>query len=84
MLKNTINNENMKISDLIDIEKLEYKWDVIDTIPEFAELKTCEQNPKWHSEGDAYKHTRLVCQAALDYVKNDYQNYDLGNNDINK
>lgn len=72
----------MKISDLIDIEKLEYKWDVIDTIPEFAELKTCEQNPKWHSEGDAYKHTRLVCQAALDYVKNEFQNYDLGNNDI--
>ena len=72
----------MKIIDLIDIEKLEYRWDVIETIPEFAELKTCEQNPKWHSEGDAYKPTRLVCQAALDYVKNEYQNYDLGIYDI--
>ena len=68
----------MKISDLIDIEKLEYKWDIIETIPEFAVLKTCEQNPKWHSEGNAYKHTKLVCQEALDYVKNDYLACDLG------
>lgn len=61
----------MKITNLIDIENLEYKWDVIETIPEFAILKTCEQNPKWHSEGNAWNHTKLVCQAALDYC-NDY------------
>ena len=67
----------MKIIDLIDTEKLEYKWDVIETIPEFAVLKTCEQNPKWHSEGNAYKHTKLVCQEALDYVKSDYLACDL-------
>lgn len=67
----------MKISDLIDIEKLEYKWNVIELIPEFAVLKTCEQNPKWHSEGNAYKHTKSVCQEALDYVKNDYLVCDL-------
>lgn len=72
----------MKISDLIDIDKLEYKWDVIDTIPEFAVLKTCEQNPKWHSCGNVWNHLKLVCQAALDYVKNEFQNYDLANNDI--
>ena len=61
----------MKITNLIDIENLEYKWYVIETIPEFAILKTCEQNPKWHSEGNAWNHTKLVCQAALDYC-NDY------------
>ena len=31
----------MKIIDLIDTEKLEYKWSVIELIPEFAVLKTC-------------------------------------------
>lgn len=71
----------MKISDLIDIEKLEYRWDIIEVIPEFAVLKTCEQNPKWHSCGNVWNHLKLVCQEALDYVKNDYQNYDTGNND---
>lgn len=72
----------MKISDLIDIEKLEYRWDIIEVIPEFAVLKTCEQNPKWHSCGNVWNHLKLVCQAALDYIKNEYQNYDLGKNDI--
>ena len=64
----------MKISDLIDIEKLEYKWDVIELIPEFAILKTCEQNPKWHSCGNVWNHLKLVCQAALDYCA-DYKHY---------
>ena len=44
----------MKIIDLIDTEKLEYKWDIIETIPEFAVLKTCEQNPKWKTCGKAH------------------------------
>ena len=57
----------MKFNDLFDIEKFEYKWDYIETIPEFAVLKTCEQNPKWHSEGDSMAHTKLVCQAAINY-----------------
>ena len=50
----------MKISDLIDIEKLEYRWDIIELITEFAVLKTCEQNPKWHSCGNVWNHLKLV------------------------
>lgn len=65
----------MKISDLINIEKLEYRWDIIEAIPEFAVLKTCEQNPKWHSYGNVWNHLKLVCQAALDYCA-DYM-YDI-------
>ena len=65
----------MKFEDFFDLEKFEYKWDYIETIPEFAILKTCEQNPKWHSEGSAWNHTKLVCQAALDYCA-DYM-YDV-------
>lgn len=71
----------MKIIDLIDIEKLEYKWDVIENLPDFALLKTCEQNPKWHSEGNVWNHLKLTCQAALDYVNNNSCNHDLGEKD---
>lgn len=60
----------MKASELIDFKKGNmflygvYKWDVIESIPEFAKLKECKQNPKWHGEGNAWEHTRLVCEAA--------------------
>ena len=32
-------------------------WNYVMTIPEFQKLKECEQNPKWHSEGNALEHT---------------------------
>jgi predicted kinase len=35
-------------------------WDFLNTIPEFAILKKCEQNPKWHSEGNVENHTKLA------------------------
>lgn len=54
----------MLLTDLIDFKNCEYKWDVIENIPEFSELKKCEQNPKWHSEGNAWKHTKKVCEQA--------------------
>jgi putative nucleotidyltransferase with HDIG domain len=60
----------MKFEDFFDIEKFVYNWDYIESVPEFAILKECEQNPKWHSEGNAWNHTKLVCQAALDYCAN--------------
>jgi regulatory protein YycH of two-component signal transduction system YycFG len=56
---------NMKIKDFfkkngkIDIEYL-------NTIPEFAKLIECEQNPKWHNEGNVMNHTLL----ALKNLKN--------------
>lgn len=55
----------MIIKDLIDVEKMSYNWDYIDTIPEFNALKSCEQSPKWHSEGNAWKHTQMVCSEAV-------------------
>ena len=59
----------MKINDLFDINNLEYKWDVIESIPEFAKLKECQQNPKYHAEGNAWIHTKAVCDAATRYFK---------------
>jgi putative nucleotidyltransferase with HDIG domain len=54
----------MILSDLIDFENFKYKWNIIENISEFAELKICEQNPKWHSEGNAWNHTKKVCEQA--------------------
>lgn len=48
--------------------KIEFRWNNIEKIPEFEKLKKCEQNPKWHSEGDAFKHTKLVCKYAVEHV----------------
>ena len=55
----------MRINDIIDIKPLTYHWDVIESIPEFAKLKECEQSVKWHSEGNAWEHTKLVCAEAI-------------------
>ena len=44
---------------------IEYNWDFIEKIPEFSILETCEQNPKWHSEGNVMNHTKLVCKEAI-------------------
>ena len=51
------------IGDTIDLN-----WDFINKIPEFAKLKDCQQNPKWHSEGDAFKHTMKCLDAARSRV----------------
>ena len=47
----------------VENEQLFYDWKKIEKIPEFAVLKKCEQNPRWHSEGNSWNHTRLVCEA---------------------
>ena len=33
-------------------------------LPEIEDLKGTKQNPKWHSEGDAYRHTLMVLKEA--------------------
>lgn len=48
------------------------KWDYVETIPEFAKLKECEQNPKWHGEGNAWQHTVKCVEAAQKLIKEDY------------
>ena len=48
--------------------KIEFRWNNIEKISEFEKLKKCEQNPKWHSEGDAFKHVKLVCKYAVEHV----------------
>lgn len=39
-------------------------WKYVETIPEFAKLKECEQNPRWHGEGNAWIHTVKCVEAA--------------------
>ena len=38
----------------------EINWGFIESFPEIARLKECQQNPRWHSEGDAWAHTKLA------------------------
>ena len=56
----------MKIDDYIDFDTRTYKWDAIEKVPEFAKLKECKQNPKWHKEGTAWEHTKRVCDSVLE------------------
>jgi putative nucleotidyltransferase with HDIG domain len=66
----------MRISDLIDVKTLTYHWDAIESIPEFAKLKECEQSVRWHSEGNAWEHTKLVCAEAINIcVKERYDEH---------
>ena len=54
----------MRIKDLVDVKNFKYNWEYIETIPEFAKLKECEQSTKWHGEGNVWIHTQRVCEEA--------------------
>ena len=60
----------MKASDLIDFTNCSINWEAVELVPEFAALKNCEQNPKWHSEGDSMTHTMKVCDVVIDMIRN--------------
>lgn len=59
----------MKINKLIDFDRMEYHWEIIKKIPEFKKLSQCQQNPKWHKEGDCLIHTIMTCNAAIEQCK---------------
>lgn len=46
-------------------------WEYLETIPEFAKLGECQQNPKWHSEGTALQHTKLAYDKLMSEVFKD-------------
>ena len=46
-------------------------WDYVMTLPEFQQLEKCEQNPHWHSEGNALAHTKLCVEAAYKLLESD-------------
>ena len=50
---------------------------VLETNKFFLKLKECEQNPKWHSEGNAFNHTLMVYNAMVEKLKDDtyYDDY---------
>lgn len=39
----------------------------------FEDMKTCKQNPKFHSEGDVYEHTKLVMKAMMKLLNEDLE-----------
>lgn len=50
-------------------------WEFINSIPEFSRLHNCEQNPVWHSEGNAFKHTQLAYEKLEKEVFKDVNLY---------
>lgn len=58
----------MKIKDFFKKDgKLNIEY--LKTIPEIAKLSECEQNPKWHSEGNVLNHTLLAIEKFEEYIK---------------
>lgn len=57
-----------EVNGVKDINSIQAVWKKIEKIPEFAVLKTCKQSPKWHGEGDAFRHTQCVVEEAIKYM----------------
>lgn len=48
------------------LEKTEYCFEeTLKEIPILEQLKGVPQNPVWHGEGDAFIHTKMVCEALI-------------------
>ena len=53
-----------------DLSDVSCNWEYVYSLPEFAVLKTCRQNPKWHSEGEfVSSHVEGVVEEAVKYVR---------------
>lgn len=65
----------MKCKEFFD-EKGRINWGFVKTIPEFAKLEETKQSTKWHSEGDAFQHTKYVCWAMEDILERENINKD--------
>lgn len=55
-------------------------WEFLNSIPEFEKLNHCEQNPKWHSEGNVMEHTKLSIKKFENEVLN-LERYNWYNDD---
>ena len=66
-----------KIFEKYITDDLQVNWEYVETIPEFAKLKDCQQNPKWHSEGTAWVHTVKCVEAAQHLLLHEYKNISL-------
>lgn len=63
----------MLIKDFINVDKAGYpvsiNWGTVKSVPQFAALEFCEQNPVWHKEGNAFVHTRQVVTAMYNLIE---------------
>lgn len=54
------------------IWKIEYNWEKIWKIDDFSKMESCQQNPKYHKEGNVKEHTIKVCEEALKICDSEY------------
>lgn len=50
-----------------------------DNIPEFNQLKGCQQPERWHMEGDAYNHTMKCVDVAYELLNGEYSQLSVDN-----
>lgn len=60
---------------LYDSTENTFHWEKLDLIPEIEKLKQTPQNEIWHKEGNAFVHTCMVVQSALDHISNETIDY---------
>lgn len=60
---------------LYDSTENAFHWEKLDLIPEIEKLKQTPQNEIWHKEGNAFVHTCMVVQSALDHISNETIDY---------
>ena len=59
----------MKFRDLFDKETWLPNWDYIFSVEEFKVMEDCKQSSTFHKEGNVKKHTKLVTDEMLKYLK---------------
>lgn len=63
----------MELKDFFIGESFELNWDFILELPHFCDMENTQQNPRWHSEGSALEHTKLVCKNMLKFMEEDME-----------
>lgn len=58
----------MKASDLIDFNNYIVNWEAVELVPEFNILNDCQQNPKFHGEGNVMNHTKAVVNRMINII----------------
>lgn len=61
----------MELKDFFIGESFELNWDFILELPHFCDMENTQQNPRWHSEGSALEHTKLVCKNMFKFMEED-------------
>jgi putative nucleotidyltransferase with HDIG domain len=61
----------MTINDFFIGDTLDINWEFVLKLPHFCDLEKTQQNPRWHSEGNALEHTKLCVENMYNFMIDD-------------